>query len=152
MAAREVKAEEVVRIAGTDLNGDYYVYMALQGIKGVGYNFARALVRLLGIDESKKLKELGEEEIKKIEDALKNPMKYGMPAWMLNRRKDRETGKDMHLIGTDLELQVKEDINRLIRIRCYRGIRHQMGLPVRGQRTRTGFRKGMTVGVQRKKK
>ncbi len=152
MAAKEIRAEEVVRIAGTDLDGNRYVYMALQGIKGVGYNFARALVRLLGIDEKKKLKELSEEEIKKIEDALKDPLKYGMPVWMLNRRKDRETGKDEHLVGVDLDLRVKEDITRLMRIKCYRGVRHQMGLPVRGQRTRTGFRKGMTVGVQRKKK
>ena len=152
MARKEIKAEEVVRIAGTDLDGNRYVYMALLGLKGVGYNLARALVRLLGIDENKKLKELSEDEIKKLEDAVKNPWKYGVPSWMLNRRKDRETGKDIHLIGVDLTMQVKDDIERLKRIRSYRGVKHELGLPVRGQRTRSTFRKGQTVGVSRKKK
>ncbi len=152
MAKKEIKAEEVVRIAGTDLDGNRYVYMALLGIKGMGYNLARALVRVLGIDEKKKLKELSEFELKKLEDAVKTPSKYGIPWWMLNRRKDRESGKDIHLIGTDLTMQVKEDIERLKRMRSYRGIKHELGLPVRGQRTRSTFRKGQTVGVSRKKK
>ncbi len=149
---REINAEEIVRIAGTDLNGNRYVYMGLMDLKGVGYNLGMAIVRALGIDQNKRLKDLSEEEIKKLEDAVKNPAKYGIPSWMLNRRKDYETGKDLHLVGVDLELKIKEDIARLRKIRAYRGIRHELGLPVRGQRTRSSFRKGMTVGVVRKKK
>jgi small subunit ribosomal protein S13 len=152
VAKKEIKAEEVVRIAGMDLDGNRYVYMALLGIKGIGYNLARALVRVLKIDEKKKLKELSEAELKKLEDAVKHPWNYGIPAWMLNRRKDRETSKDLHLIGVDLTMQINEDIERLKRIKSYRGVKHELGLPVRGQRTRSTFRKGQTVGVSRKKK
>ena len=69
---------------------------------------------------------------------------------MLNRRKDFETGRDLHLVGTDVDIAVRSDIGRERRIRSRRGIRHELGLPVRGQRTRTTGRKGLVVGVKRK--
>ncbi|NPA38166.1 MAG: 30S ribosomal protein S13, partial [Candidatus Nanohaloarchaeota archaeon] len=121
-------------------------------VRGISHNLSRAILRVAGIDENKILKELSEEEIKKIEDVATNPQKYNIPAWMLNRRKDWETGEDVHILGTDIELVIKADVNRLRKIRAYRGIRHELGLPVRGQRTRTSFRHGRTVGVVRSKK
>ena len=74
-----------------------------------------------------------------------------MPVWLLNRRKDYSTGKDLHVTGSDLVISLRNDLNRLRKIRSYRGIRHEQGLPVRGQRTRTSFRKGASVGVTHKK-
>ena len=86
-----------------------------------------------------------------MEETLKNPTKFGIPAWVMNRRRDLVTGEDVHLVGADLEFAQKQDIKRMIDIKSYKGVRHMFGLPVRGQRTRSSFRKGRTVGVVRKK-
>ena len=152
MAKREIDVSEVVRVLGYDLDGNKKIYHALINVKGISHNYARAILRALNYDENKLLKEFSEEELEKLEDCAKNPSKYGIPSWMYNRRKDYATGEDKHIIGNDIDLMVKEDINRLRKIRAYRGIRHELGLPVRGQRTKTSFRHGRTVGVQRKKK
>jgi len=69
---------------------------------------------------------------------------------MVNRPHDWETGADMHLYGSDIELRLRDDINRMKMIRCYRGIRHEQGQKVRGQRTRSNGRTGLTVGVIKK--
>jgi hypothetical protein len=82
---------------------------------------------------------------------MKNPLKYGIPRYMLNRRIDPVTGEDMHLISSQLRFIVKSDIDAMRKMRSYKGIRHELGLPVRGQRTRTSFRGGRAVGVAKKK-
>ncbi len=145
---KQQQIESLVRIASTDIEGDKTVYVGLTKIKGVSWMMSNAVCQVLGIDKNKKIGELTQDEIKKIEAFLQNPK---LPSWMLNRRKDRQTGKDMHLIGTKLELTKEFDIRRLKKIKAYRGVRHAMGLPVRGQRTKSHFRKGKTVGVQRSK-
>jgi small subunit ribosomal protein S13 len=71
---------------------------------------------------------------------------------MINRRNDYETGEDKHLIESDLEMCLREDLNRMRKTRSYKGRRHELGLPVRGQRTKSTFRKGSSVGVRRKKR
>jgi len=70
---------------------------------------------------------------------------------MLNRQKDFESGDDIHLVSTELDMIVRDDINRMRMIRCYKGIRHEGGHKVRGQRTRSNGRKGLTLGVSKKK-
>jgi len=140
-----------VRIVGTDIPGDLKVVYGLALIKGVGINFSYALCRLLGIDPNKRIGFLTDAEVEKIENAIANPSAIGIPAWMLNRRKDYETGRDLHLVGADLIYYVKKDIEREKRIKSWRGIRHALGLKVRGQRTATTGRIGMTVGVKRRK-
>ncbi len=142
----------IVRIAGVDIPGDLKVPYGLALIKGVGYNLALALCRLLGIDPDKRVGFLTDAEVEKIERALRDPQSVGIPKWMLNRRKDYETGRDMHLIGADLIYYVKRDIDREKRIKSWRGIRHALGLKVRGQRTATTGRIGMTVGVSRRRR
>ncbi|HDI03176.1 MAG TPA: 30S ribosomal protein S13 [Candidatus Pacearchaeota archaeon] len=145
---KKTKEEEVVRIAATDIPARLSVYAGLTKIKGISWSVSNAICNILNIEKNKRLKELSEEEIEKIEKFLKKPE---LPSWLMNRRKDRETGEDKHLITTDLELAKEFDIRRLKKIKCYRGVRHALGLPVRGQRTRSHFRKGKTVGVIRKK-
>ncbi len=142
----------IVRIAGTDIDGRLKTAYGLAEIKGVGYNLAVAICRMLGIDPEKRIGFLTDAEIRKIESALEDPKKIGLPSWMLNRRKDYETGEDKHLIGADLIFVVRQDIEREKRIKSWRGIRHALGLKVRGQRTRTTGRTGITVGVKRKRK
>ena len=144
--------KHIVRIADTDLDGNKSVVMALTGIKGIGIRMARAIVNALGLDANKKLGELDDETIEKLRKFVEEELEQHLPPWMFNRRKDPYSGKDLHLLAKDVDLARKLDIERLIRIKCYRGIRHAKGKKVRGQRTRSTGRKGMTVGVIRKKK
>ena len=144
--------KHIVRIADTDLDGNKSVVMALTGIKGIGLRMARAIVNALELDANKKLGELDDETIERLRKFVEEELEQHIPPWMFNRRKDPYSGKDLHLLAKDVDLARKLDIERLIRIKCYRGIRHAKGKKVRGQRTRSTGRKGMTVGVVKKKK
>ncbi|MEX2738131.1 MAG: 30S ribosomal protein S13 [Candidatus Wukongarchaeota archaeon] len=145
------KVRGIVRIVGTDVKGEAQLFTSLQRIKGVGGSLANAVCRVHEFDRNRKIGTLTDGEIKKIEETLKNPAKYGIPSWSLNRRKDLETGEDTHIVGPDLKFTREQDVKRMIKIKSYKGVRHMFGLPVRGQRTRSSFRKGRTVGVVRKK-
>ncbi|HDD40628.1 MAG TPA: 30S ribosomal protein S13 [Nitrososphaeria archaeon] len=141
----------IVRFLGTDLDGSLKVPYALTAVKGIGVMLGYAITRAAGIDTEKRLGFLSDEELKKLEEVAKNPQKYGIPAWLLNRRRDPVTGKDLHLYGSDLVYTIREDIQREMRIKSWRGIRHSLGLKVRGQRTRTTGRTGTAVGVSRRR-
>lgn len=145
----EKEREEVVRIISTDVPARLSVYAGLTKIKGISWAFSSAICKILNIDKKRKVSTLTDAEIKKITSFIKNPS--SLPSWILNRRRDIETGKDKHLITTELDLQREFDIRRMKKIKCYKGIRHALGQPVRGQRTRSHFRKGRSVGVTRKK-
>ena len=147
---REFK--HIVRIAGTDLDGTLKVPYALAKIKGVGIRLGLIIARLLGLDPDMRIGYITEEETKKVEEVLKDPVAFGVKPWLVNRQRDPETGRDMHLIGADLELRVKMDIDLMQKIKCWRGVRHALGLKVRGQKTRTTGRRGMTVGVVKRRK
>lgn len=144
----------IVRVAGKDMKGDLPLAKALTRIKGVGLNLADSIAsivsRELGIDKREKIGNLDDDQIDKLEQIIKHPSQYGVPVWALNKRKDT-SGKDSHLIGPDLDFSVRQDIEAEKNIKSYRGIRHMFGLPVRGQRTKTMGRKGMTLGVVKKK-
>jgi len=141
----------IVRILSKDIEGNMTVYAGLAKVKGISWSFANALCIALGLDKKKKIGALTDEEIKKISEFIRNPK---LPTYILNRRIDRETGESLHLTGTDLELKKEFDIKRLKQIRNYKGFRHSLGLPVRGQRTKGNFRKNRSrgVGIKKKKK
>ncbi len=139
--------KHLVRVANVDLDGNKPLLSALRKIKGVSFGFANAVCNTLEFDKNQQTGSLTKEQVKKLEEEIKNP---SFPTWLLNRRKDTETAKDKHLIEAGLKLQGEFDIKRLQRIKSYRGLRHAQGLSVRGQRTKGHFRKGKTVGVQRK--
>ena len=142
--------EKIIRIVQTDIDGGKQVYTGLTKIKGVSWSLANAICNKLGLDKKRKIVSLSSEEIKKIEDFIKNPQ---IPVFLLNRRKDLDSGQDMHLLGSDLDLRKEFDIKRLKKIKSYKGLRHALGQPVRGQRTRGHFRqKGKSVGVIKKAK
>jgi len=144
--------KHIVRIAGVDLPGDKALAYALTGIKGIGINLAYIVCRKMGLDPEMRLGALSEEQIKELDAILQEVHKLGLPPWVMNRRKDPFLGVDRHLITSDLVFTVRQDIEFLKKIKCWRGIRHRLGLKVRGQRTRTTGRTGMTVGVRRRKK
>jgi len=142
--------KHIVRLAGKDLTGEKRVQLALADLKGVNLNFARAVAYAADVDPFVKIGGLNKEQVERLGKVLKDPAEHGIPSWMLSRRKDYETGKDLHLVGGDVAMTTRTDIGRERRIRSRRGIRHELGLTVRGQRTRTTGRKGLVVGVQRK--
>jgi len=153
--AREVKTKEDdlrhrVRVAGVILDGDQDLTQALTHIKGVGLRTSKVVAYKLGFPKGTKLGSLQEKDIEKIEETLSSIHKIA-PPWMCNRQRDYYSGENVHLIGPDLEMSQREDIAKHKRIKSYRGVRHSLGLPVRGQRTRSTSRKGTTVGVVRKK-
>ena len=147
----ERRFEEIVRLMDTDLDGNESLEMALKQIKGIDFRLSRSILAVSGLESKRKLKEISEEQIKKIEEIIKNPIKSGIPLWMINRRKDVETGTDIHLVSNDLDFARKSDIDRMKKIRTWKGFRHILGQPVRGQSTRSSFRvSGLVVGVSRK--
>lgn len=143
--------KHIVRIADTDLDGNKSVIHALTGIKGIGLRLSRSIVNHLGIEGTEKLGKLSDEDIERLKKFVEEEIE-SLPSWMLNRRKDYHTGKDLHLLNKDIDFARMLDIERMIRIKAYRGVRHARGYKVRGQRTRSTGRKGATVGVVRRKK
>ncbi|MBU5575302.1 MAG: 30S ribosomal protein S13 [Candidatus Aenigmatarchaeota archaeon] len=141
----------IVHIAETDLDGTKKVSHALLKIKGISHALARAIPYFAGINHNELLGKLSDEQLEKLEDVILNPVKYGIPSHLLNRRSDPFTGEVKHLVASELTITTKSDIDFMKKIRCYKGIRHELGLPVRGQRTRSSFRKGILVGVTKKK-
>ena len=150
MAEKELKG--LVRIANTDLNGQDRLGFALTKIKGVSFMFANMTCALTKLERSLQVGYLTDEQLKKLNDFFKNPQQFDAPAWMLNRRKDLETGENKHLIAGELDFVKDNDLKLMKMIRSYRGVRHTLGLPVRGQRTRSNFRKnkGKVMGVKRR--
>ena len=151
MEKPEKSAErKIIRLAETNLDGRKKVEVAIRSIKGVGFMFSNAVASACGL-RGKILGDLSETEIKKLEEAVMHPEKLNLRAWIFNRRADPVSGENRHLVASQLEFTTKFDINEMKKLKTYRGIRHILGLPVRGQRTRSSFRKGRTVGVSRKK-
>lgn len=142
--------KHLVRIVNTDLDGHKSVQYALTGLKGIGIRTAKILANDAGIDSAEIIGSLNDSEVEKLRKAI-DDFESVVPVWMLNRRKDLATGKDKHLVGVNLGLSLTEDINIMKKTRSYRGIRHERGLRVRGQRTRSTGRSGTTVGVSRKR-
>ena len=140
----------ILRITDTDVDGTLKVPYALRKIKGVSLSLANAILRKAGINPDTRAGLLSEAEVEKIEEIIKEPAKFGIPNWLLNRRKDFETGKDSHLISADLTLRTKMDIEHEKELKSWRGYRHAYGLKVRGQRTKTTGRSGKALGVKKK--
>ncbi len=141
--------EHIVRIVGNDIFGEKKAIVGLTQIRGIGYIFAKAILDSLQIDSNTNIGFLNEQQVQSIEKIIENPISANFPAWFLNRRKDLESGKNLHLITSDIELTVRNDIEREKTTNSWRGIRHMFGLKVRGQRTRTTGRKGGAVGVKK---
>jgi len=148
--AQEEDIKYFVRVGTTDLDGTKSVRVALTGIKGVGRHTSQVISRMAKVDEYALLGRLEEESVVRLRVAVEEYITK-IPAWMANRPKDVYTGETKHLFGGDVSLANDEDINLLRKIRCYKGIRHETGQKVRGQRTKSTGRTGKTVGVSKKK-
>lgn len=140
----------LVRIEATDLDGKKSIAQGLTGLKGVNNRLARLITTEAGLDKRARLGDISDEDLVTLISTIERVSEF-TPQWMRNRRMDPETGDDLHQIGTEIDMAHRDDLNRLKKIRSWRGIRHEANLPVRGQRTKANGRTGMTVGVQRKK-
>jgi len=137
----------IVRIVGNDILGAKKAIVGLTQIKGIGYNFATAILDTLKINTNTNIGFLSESNVQSIEKLITNPIAGNFPVWFLNRRKDIETGGNRHLLTSDIPFTLRNDIERERTTNSWRGYRHMYGLKVRGQCTRTTGRKGGAVGV-----
>lgn len=143
-----METRRIVRFLETDIDGTMPLGKGLRRIRGINFMFSNALCLHTNMDPKKAVGSFSQEELKALENTIRNPP---FPKWMLNRRKNMETGTDIHLLGTNQQFVIREDINAMRRMRAYKGIRHELGQPVRGQRTRSSFRTNKTLGVSKKK-
>lgn len=146
MAEKKNPEEEkvLIRVLGKDVRGDSKLKTELIKIKGISWAFSNAICKSMGIDGNKKVQDINRKDLDKIEEFVKNPE---IPSFLKNRRKDFDSGEDKHLIGSDLKLKNEFDVKRLRNIRSYRGARHAVNLPVRGQRTKANFRRNRKPSV-----
>lgn len=134
------------------IDGNAKVEHGLTQIRGIGRRFAQAIVSISKINPELRIGAIPEKDLNRIEEIIIDPLTNGIPKWMLNRKHDLRTGKDLHIVGNQLEITVKRDIDRMKRIKSYKGMRHRYNLKVRGQRTKSTGRHGLVVGVLRRKK
>jgi len=139
----------IVRLMNTDLDGDKPVVYALRDIKGVGTRVAEMVVNKTNVDPTAKVGYLEDEEIEEVKQSLMN-FTDNAPSWAVNRERDPVTGTDDHVLKNELDTVHREDINRMQKISSYKGIRHERGQKVRGQRTKSNGRTGMELGVEKK--
>ena len=136
----------------TQVDGNAKIGYGLTQIRGVGMRFAQAVVRVSKINPNIRIGAIAEKDLHRLEEIILEPVKNGIPNWMVNRKKDLRTGEDLHIIGNRLDISLKRDIDRMKKIKSYKGVRHHLKLKVRGQRTRSTGRHGLVVGVMRRKK
>ncbi len=154
MAENKEDFRHIVRVAGVDLNGNKKVGNQLLKIKGISFAFANTLCKVTGLDENKIVGHVSDVEVKKLEAVIKEPKKFNIPEWLYNRRADPEEGSDRHLVGADLTFTNQTEIRLMQKIKCNKGFRHYWRLPLRGQRTKSNFRrnKGKVTSIKRKGK
>ena len=140
----------IIRMVNTDINGENNIVQGLSQIKGIGRHMATFIADTAGVDRKIKFGNLPEPEIEKIKEVIENIDEYA-PPWMLNYQKDIYTGENMHIISTDVAIRLRDDINMMKMIRSYRGVRHELGLKVRGQRSSSNGRKGLALGVSKRR-
>ena len=141
-------AETLVRIYSRDIPGEKSLYVGLTYIKGISWAVSNAMCHILKMDKKIKISQLTKEQIDKIEAFLQKPQLYD---YLKNHQRDYESGDSKHILTNELDMIREFDIKRMKQIKSYKGMRHSLKQPVRGQRTRSHFRTvGVAVGVKKK--
>ena len=143
--------QHIVRLLNTNIDGKRKLAFALRQIKGIGIRFAYMIAKKANVDTQRRAGTLTVEELERISDVIADPQKYKLPVWFLNRQRDPKTGKTDHVTSNIVDIRLRDDLERLKKIRAHRGVRHAYGLRVRGQHTCTSGRRGKTMGVSKKK-
>ncbi|KAH6567852.1 hypothetical protein BASA50_006405 [Batrachochytrium salamandrivorans] len=141
----------IIRLLNTNIDGKRKIMYALTSIKGIGRRYANLVLKKADIDLNKRAGEVTNDELERVVTIMQNPRQYKIPDWFLNRQKDIKDGKYTQIVANALDSKLREDLERLKKIRAHRGLRHYWGVRVRGQHTKTTGRRGRTVGVSKKK-
>jgi small subunit ribosomal protein S18e len=139
----------IIRLLNTNVDGKQKVMYALTKIKGVGRRYSNLVCKKADVDLSKRAGDLTSEELERIVTIIQNPLQCTFNH--LNRQRDIVDGKDSQVLANGVDSKLREDLERLKKIRAHRGLRHYWGLRVRGQHSKTTGRRGRTVGVSKKK-
>ena len=140
----------LVRISNTDIQGEMPLYLALTNVRGVGRRVSIRVLDHLGLPRNERIGDLSDDDIDHVQKTLDNIHEV-IPSWMMNRQKDYDTGDDVHLTAAEVQMARRDDINRMKKIRSYKGIRHERGHKVRGQRLKSNGRTGLVLGVSKKR-
>ena len=127
----------ILRVLNTNVNGKEKIMYALTAIKGIGRRFSAISLKKAEVDLKKRAGELSAEELEAVMNIVANPREYKIPDWFLNRQKDIRTGTYSQLTSSQLDTKLREDLERMKKIRNHRGLRHYWGFTVRGQHTCT---------------
>ncbi|CAH1431777.1 unnamed protein product [Lactuca virosa] len=143
--------QHILRIQNTNVDGKQKIMFAMTSIKGIGRRFSNIVCKKADVDMNKRAGELSNAEIDNLMTIVANPRQFKIPDWFLNRKKDYKDGKYSQVTSNALDMKLRDDLERLKKIRNHRGLRHYWGLRVRGQHTKTTGRRGKTVGVSKKR-
>ena len=125
----------IIRLLNTNVDGKRKVAYAFRMIKGIGVRFAFLICKKAGIDAQRRAGSLTPAEVEKISDVIADPLKYKIPSWLINRQRDIKNGKTEQLVSNTVDIKLREDLERMKKMYMHRGIRHALGLRVRGQHT-----------------
>ena len=139
--------QHILRVLNTNIDGRRKVMYALTSIKGIGRRFSNMICKKAEVDMNKRAGELTADEIEKLVAIIQNPKQFKIPLWFLNRQKDFKSGKYSQVVSNNVDGKLRDDLERLKKIRAHRGLRHYWGIRVRGQHTKTCSRRGKTVGA-----
>ncbi|GMP99762.1 hypothetical protein CsSME_00047115 [Camellia sinensis var. sinensis] len=143
--------QHILRVQNTNVDGKQKIMFAMTSIKGIGRRFANIVCKKADVDMNKRAGELTNQELDNLMTIVANPRQFKIPDWFLNRKKDYKDGKFSQVTSNALDMKLRDDLERLKKIRNHRGLRHYWGLRVRGQHTKTTGRRGKTVGVSKKR-
>jgi len=147
LIVEDAQFQLILRVLNTNVSGSQKVQYALTRIRGIGRRFANLVCKKADIDLNKRAGELTEEEIEAIKTIIANPLQFNIPEWFLNNQKDRRDGKYTQVVSNNLDTKIRDNLERMKKIRLHRGLRHYWNIRVRGQHTKTTGRRGKTVGL-----
>jgi len=151
MEKSQKQVVNLIRIMGTDINAESSIMFGIAKIKGVSIMLANAICIVLKFKKMDKISSLSEKDIEKLENYLSDNQFKGIPSWLLNQRKEASTGNDLHFITKDIDYDLLQLKRRLSKLKTYKGLRYRANLPVRGQRTKSNFRRNKTIAAMKAK-
>ena len=134
--------QHILRVLNTNVDGRTQVMYALTQIRGIGRRFSNVVCKKAEIDMGKRAGELSAAELESLMVIVANPRQFRIPDWFLNRQKNYKDGKYIQQVSNQLDTSLRDDLERLKKIRNHRGLRHYWGIRVRGQHTKTTGRRG----------
>merc|ERR1711973_1062446 len=115
--------QHILRVMNTNIDGKTKIMYAMTSIKGVGRRFSNICLKKADIDMNKRAGELSDEEVERLVTIMQNPRQYKIPDYYLNRPKDVKDGKYSQILANGLENKLREDLERLKKIKAHRGLR-----------------------------